>query len=490
VFATSTIANAQPILLADSFEAVGAQTGRQPDAKEGEAPGKITLEFKDADIKTVLRILSIKSGLNIVAGEEVKGAVTIRLTNVEPMRALRVVLKTYNYVFEKDGNIVRVTTVENLALEPLETEIFVLNYSTAAEVADAVSELLSERGRVKAVNRTNVVIVTDVASTIYKIGQVVKHIDKQTPQAAIDAKIIETKLEKSENLGIDWTFLANISGAAMPHTAPFKTGATHSSLVGFPPTGAFFPISGGAGPTASVLNPRDWPVLDSTAATIVGQTYQLGTLNFNQFTAALQFLNRRENTKIISNPRIVVLNNQTAQIQVGQEIGIPTFELNEQTGVYVVTGFDMRDVGVVLNVTPHINDNNEIMVEVKPEVSSIVGATGFVAIGGTNLASPQFNVTQAYTQVLIKNGETIAIGGLITDNRVSTYTRVPFLSKIPWFGKAFKAKREVFGTPGQNVKSETIFFITVSIVDTEGQPTRELSVASDIDPNTQRMATV
>jgi len=168
-------------------------------------------------------------------------------------------------------------------------------------------------------------------------------------------------------------------------------------------------------------------------------------------------------TKVVSNPRIVVLSNQTAKVQVGKEIGIPTFERNESTGSFEVTGYEERDVGVVLNVTPHVNDANEILVELHPEVSSF---GGFKAVNAT-LSYPEFTTTEADTQVLIKDGETIAIGGLIEDKEEITKKKLPLLGDIPIIGRAFRSQRQ---TSDPNAQKETLFFITCTIVDTEGQP--------------------
>src|SRR3989338_4511364 len=127
----------------------------------------------------------------------------------------------------------------------------------------------------------------------------------------------------------------------------------------------------------------------------------------------MQFLRTRDNTKIISNPRITVLNNQKARIKVGTDIALPTFERNETTGSFEISGFTYRETGVVMEVTPHINDADEILVDLKPEVSSQSGTTTFSASTTASFTQiPNFSVTNAETQVLIKNGETIAIGGL------------------------------------------------------------------------------
>ena len=170
---------------------------------------------------------------------------------------------------------------------------------------------------------------------------------------------------------------------------------------------------------------------------------------------------------MVSNPRIVVLNNQTAKVQVGEQIGIPSFERNETSGSFEVTGFTMRDTGVVMNVTPHINSADEILVDLKPEVSSFVGYQAVSA----SLSAPRFTITTAATQVLIRDGETIAIGGLLTDAATSSEDKIPFLGDIPGIGKLFRSKRQTAGS-GNN-KIETLFFVTVSIVDSEGQPQKQ-----------------
>lgn len=425
--------------------------------------GKVTLDFKDADITNVLRILSIKSGVNIVAGPEVTGTVTIRLADVPWQKALEVVLMAYGYVYAKDGNIVRVTTREKVAQEDLVSEAFVLNYITAQEIVDAVKEMLTERGRIKAVTRTNTVVVTDVSANIYKISEVIKQLDKPTAQAFIDSRVVRTELGMTENLGIDWNIQGSLTGAARPTTFPFAQNSRNQDRV---PKALrqFFPgTTNGGLPTVNPDDNRAFPYDFVGLTNAKTNDFSFGTLNFSQFSAAMQFLRTRANTKVMSNPRIVVLNNQTAKVQVGEQVPLPTFERNENSGSFEVTGFTYRDVGVVLNVTPHINSAEEILVDLKPEVSSEGNLLAFTA----SLSAPRFQVTQASTQVMIKSGETIAIGGLLTDNSSTTDTKVPLLSDIPVVGKLFRAKRQTAGS-GNN-KVETLFFVTVSVVDTEGQ---------------------
>lgn len=443
--------------------------GLSVDSGEVTAPGNVSLDFKDADILNVLRVLSLKSGTNIVAGPEVQGTVTIRLQNVPWEKAMDVVLRTYGYVYERDGNIIRVTTKDNLATEELVTETFVLNYTTSTDIEEAIKDVLTERGRVKSVPKANMIIVSDAPTNMYKIAQVISNLDQVTPQVYIDAKIVRTQLDEGEDIGIKWNLASSntvLTGATRPTTFPFTAAGsdTQSNPLNnqwfkqFYPADKVLPLTGDD--RSSFPNPATAPATPTS-------TYTYGTLSFQGLTAALGMLRSKSTTKIVSNPRIVVLNNQTAKVQVGSQVPIPTFERNETTGSFVISGFSYRDIGVVLNVTPHINQSREILVNLKPEVSS-QGAN--VDFGAGGFSAPSFNTTVAETQLLIRDGETIAIGGLMRDSEKVESNAVPGLSKIPLFGRLFKnSVRSATGDANQKV--ETLFFITIQIVDTQAQPT-------------------
>ncbi len=431
---------------------------------------KISLDFKDADIGTVLRVISLKSGVNIVSGPEVVGVVTIRLEEVEWEKALDVILRTYNYVYEKDGNVIRVTTRDKMQQEPVDTKTFILNYSKASEIMTSVQDILTERGRVKVSERMNMLIVTDIPTNIFHISQVIERLDKMTPQAYIDSKVISTDVGLAENLGIDWNVAGGInSGSSRPTTFPFVS----NDGQGVPSTiEQFFPpVAAAAG--ANALNPRDFPNAAVTA-TPTGTTYSYGALSFSSFKSVLNMLETNSHTKVVSNPRIVVLNNQEAQVQVGVDYPIPTYERNSTTGTLEVTGYSYKNLGVLMKVTPHINNANEILVDVKPEVSSFGELVDF-----TTFKAASFNVTNAKTQVMMKSGETIAIGGLLTDNEGTTETKVPYLGDIPLVGKLlFKSKRQTVGSG--NDKKETLFFVTVTSVDSHGQPISDSARKDDL----------
>ncbi|MBU3912106.1 MAG: type IV pilus secretin PilQ [Candidatus Omnitrophica bacterium] len=417
------------------------------------SPGNVTLDFKDADITNVLRILSYKSGINIVAGKDVTGPITIRLTDVPWDKALDVILRTYGYTYEREGNIIRVTTTENLAKEELITEVFSLNYANAEDVPAAIEEMLSERGSIKYDNRANLVIVTDIATNIYKIRQVIDKLDRRTQQVNIEAKIIEATLDKDDKLGINWTTLITATGSARPTTAPFHAGNYGLHM---------YPNADTSAPAGTSIG-----VFPSGGGTVfplaLPSNFTLGTLDFTQLQAVLQILKSKTNTKIISNPRITTLDNKEANIVVATTFSIPIYERNASTGNIEITGYEEKELGVTLAVTPQVNPEGYIVVKLEPEVSAFLSWDTFSTSGGT-IQAPRFSTRRASTEVMVKDGETIVIGGLIKENTIDTVVKVPILGDIPLLGLIFKRKEKSVDT------TDLLFFVTVNLVNPDSTP--------------------
>ncbi len=426
-------------------------TSNPDTAKELEtSPGNVTMDFKDADINNVLRILSYKSGMNIVAGKDVTGLVTIRLNNVPWEKAMDVILRTYGYTYEREGNIIRVTTSANLENEELITEVFSLNYAVAKDVPGAIQEMLSSRGKVKFDERANLVIVTDIATNIYKIKQVVEKLDKRTQQVNIEAKIIETSLDKDDKLGINWTTQVTASMASRPTTFPFKRNASG---------GQYFPAgdtSGSATSTVGKINAANTPAFPLA----LPANFSFGTLDFSSFQAVLEILISKTKTKVISNPRITTLDNKEAKITVATTYNIPTYERNSSTGNYEITGYQEKELGIILSVTPQINPEGYIVVKLDPEVSAFSQWDTFTTSGGT-IQAPRYTVRKASTQVMVKDGDTIVIGGLIKENEIDTVIKVPILGDIPILSLLFKKKEKAVET------TDLLFFITVNLIKIE-----------------------
>lgn len=415
----------------------------------------ITVDFKDADIHDVLKILSYKSGVNIVASKDIQGTVSIRLADVPWEKALEVILKNNGFVYERDGDIIRVTTVENLSTEELSTEIFVLNYAKAKDVAESVKEMLSERGKIKFDERTNQLVVTDVPAILYKVKKVVERLDKRTAQILVETKIIETVLDKDERLGIDWTTYASAVGAARPTTLPFV-----------------FSSTGG------ITGKKFFPKVDTTTTDFsssaangfpygVKSNFTFGTLNFTQLQAVMEIFKRRENTKTLSNPRLITLDNQKAEIGVTETLNIPTYEVDSTTGRLVVSGYTEKDVGIMLTVTPHVNPEGYIVVDLKPEVSSLQGWDSFSTGTGT-INAPRISSRTTTTQVMIKNGETIIIGGLIRDVTDDINKKIPILGDIPILSYLFKKTTKTHDV------TDLIIMVTVKLQeDLQAEPNQQ-----------------
>lgn len=422
------------------------------------APGNVTVDFKDADIQNVLRILSFKSGVNIVAGKDVVGNVTIRLVDVPWEKALDVVLKTYGYAYDRDENIIRVTTIENLKKEELSTEVFTLSYSQAAEVEKSIKDVLSERGKIRSDVRSNTLIVTDMPTTLQRVQKVVERLDKSTPQVVIQAKVIETTLGDADRLGIHWNVKAAVRGSARPTTLPFPAGQ-RTFLQRFLPQGRApqTTTNTSSGTTlAATATTADFPSSSAqpTFPVVDKNEFQFGTLDFSEFQAVLEMIQQRDDSKVLSEPHVTTLNNQEAKILVGEVIAIPIFERNSTTGRMEITGYRDRDLGIRLTVIPQVNDQKEIVVNIHPEITNLLGYDELTP----DIRAPRFSTREAISQVRIRDGQTIVIGGLIKETVVDSKTKVPILGDIPLLNGLFSSKNKTVQ------KTDLLFFMTVSIL--------------------------
>jgi type IV pilus secretin PilQ/predicted competence protein len=428
------------------------------------SPGNVTIDFKDADIQNVLRILSYKSGVNIIAGKDVTGLVTMRLVDVPWEKALDVVLKTYGYAYERDGNIVRVATLENLRNEELSVQVYPLNYAKAASVEQSVRDILSDRGKVRSDERSNMIIVTDIPTSLLQVGKVVTQLDKPNAQVVIQAKVIETTLGDGDRFGIKWNVKAKVTGSSRPTTLPFQS-VTLDNLEKYLPDGKA-PTTGtdsiGTSGSTTASTEAEFPTRLPQPTFPVAEKvdFRFGTLDFSEFQAVLEMIQERRDAKVLSEPHVTTLNNQEAKILVGEVISIPIFERNSTTGRMEITGYNDRDLGIRLSVIPQINNANEIVVNVHPEITNLLGFDDLTA----DIKAPRFSTREAETQVRIKSGQTIAIGGLIRENTVDSKVKVPILGDLPLVGQAFSH------TDKRVEKTDLLFFLTVSVVQENALP--------------------
>ena len=433
----------------------------------------VTLDFKDADIRNVLRIVSYKSGVNIVATPEVIGNVSIRLTDIPWEKALDTIVTTYGFGYEWLNNkVIMVSTLEKLSQqrraqeeaaskEPLDTQTFALNYCTATDIKATVEKLISPRGKITLETRTNMLIITETKSNLIKIAEIIKSLDKMTPQVMIEAKIIETTLGSAERLGIDWQIQASLSGSTRPTTFPFSTDdykgdfnkmfpkvESPSSLERVTTTS----YSETGVPLSTTTTEQLFHTLERGFPDASNSLFTFGTLSFDQTKIILEILDQRTDTKVLSNPRITTLNNQQARILVGSVVPIPNYEYSKDTGTRVVSGYTDQQIGIGLTVTPNINEQKYITLNVKPAIDQITGFTG------PNNERPIISTRNAETNVMVKDGQTLVIGGLIAEKKIKYKKKVPILGDIPVLDYIFSKKEDSVD------RTELLIFITPHIV--------------------------
>lgn len=438
-------------------------------------PGNVTVNFKGADIRTVLSYISEVAGVDIVAAPDVKGMIDLKLTDKPWKVALDVIVRNYGFAYEREGDIIRVVTLDKLKQEEVITQAMTLNYGKAKDLVASIKKIVSARGKVKYDDRTNMLIVTDIPTNVYRVAQILEKLDKETQQVLIEARILETVLGDDEKIGIDWNVKFEISGAKRPTTFPFDYFKSDSKLLEkYTPlvqTGQTVTTSDAGGQTTT-QTPAAYPATPSLtnyakgfpfvdySQDIFKDTFSFGTLDFSQFSAVLELLKERAQTNVVSNPRIATLNNSEANILVGQTLNMPKYERNATTGKIEITGYEAKDLGIKLKVVPHINDKDEIVVDIVPEISDLLKYDTIDAANG--IVAPVYSSRQASTKVMIKDGDTIFIGGLIKEKIVDAKNKLPFLGDlmgdIPGVGLLFTKKDKV------KQKVELIFFVTVKIM--------------------------
>lgn len=403
-----------------------------------------SMEFREVDIKDILRQLAKQYNLNIVFSESVKGLVTVQLNNVSIDQALDSIITVNGFAYNKKENVYKVTTQEEAEREGKQTKLFKLNNADATKLKDTLIKVLGPEGSIEADSRSNSVVVTDSLSTINKIEKMIPALDEITPQVLIEAKLIETSLTNTEKLGIDWTTTIRAAGSKRPITFPFAAKGKNN-------TNSMFPTAASTDFSSAYAFPY-----------AVKGDFTLGTLDFTGLTAVLDFLKSRSNTKLIASPRILTVNNQKATINVGKVVPIATYERNETSGVWEITGWEQLNIGINLEVTPQISPDGHIKMKLKPEVSNSSGSIG----DGIN-ERPIITTRKAETEVQIRDGQTIVIGGLVKNKESKTQTKVPLLGDIPFLGNLFK-RTELGSDEEPQEKTDLLIFVTAHIIKDEG----------------------
>ena len=399
--------------------------------------GRMSLDVQGAEIRTVLRSIAEYSGRNIVVGKDVKGLVSVQLKDVPWKDALTAVCRTQGLDFVDEGTVIRVDAADKLQAEtlareqnesrrievqPLVTHAYKLQYAKASEIQKAISSVLTKRGSVDYDERTNTLIITDIESKLGDAEAMAKMLDTKTPQVEITAKLVDIDMSALKELGIRWG-VRNLDIGSLTNPSTDVDPSTWVSGKESNQLGVDAPSDSKVGTIGGILT-RPW-----------------GRVEF-----LLDQLEQKRQAQIISNPRITTVDNHEAKILVGQKIPLIT----QDVAGNAVT--QLQTIGISLKVTPHLTDDKRIVLDMHPEVSDL--STQSTVQGGVII-----NTSEADTRVMVDDGQTAVIGGLIRTNDGTVVTGVPVLMNIPILGGLFRNRSVV------KQQRELVIFVTPKLVE-------------------------
>ncbi len=415
---------------------------------------RITLELRDVDIHNVLRLIAEVSRKNLVVSDDVSGRITLRLRNVPWDHALDLILRATDLDMEEEDNIVRIAPAARLAaerrarreaieaqeaIEPLRVRLIPVNYATAGDMATKVRDVLSRRGQITVDDRTNSLIIRDIADALAAAEELVRRLDTETPQVLIEARIVEANVNFAREFGIQWggnvvfsPATGNPTGLAFPNILGMTGAATDGAA---PTTGT------SDNPNFAVNMPA--PIGTGTGGGVgfvFGSASGIANLNLR-----LSAMEQEGVIKTISSPRVQTLDNNQASISQG--LSIP-FSQVSAAGVNTV----FVQAQLQLDVTPHVTADGSILMDVS--VQNDQPHPDLTGAGG----QPSISQKQANTNVMVRDAETMVIGGIYTRSESTTMASVPGLGRIPVLGWLFK-KRIV-----RDERTELLVFITPRIV--------------------------
>jgi type IV pilus assembly protein PilQ len=412
-----------------------------PDTQENERyrlMDKMSINLKNSDIRNVLTMIGELTGLNIVISPNIQDTITANLEDVTVRAALDAILKPNNYSYFVQDNIIIVKDLDTQLIGELESVVIRLKYINSNDLQAPLSTVLTARGTVQSflpvasisgqTGPPNMAIVSDVQENIPRILSMVKQLDKPIKNINISIKFIETQLDTSKSYGLDWT------------SSPVQLGGSGNDTINFP---------------------------------ISMNNITVATINPSQLTSALKIMQARGKSKLLSSPQVTTLDNHQAVTEVTTTVYIEglssgntnnagsgsanqTNAANNFTGMGFYGAMNTvqeKDIGIKLQVTPRINENNIITLLVDATVEALLSAAEI------STDKPRSTKRTVQTQVSVYNGETVIVGGLIAENIIRNKKFVPILSAIPIIGYFFKT------TSVQREQRELLMFITPTIID-------------------------
>jgi len=483
----------------------------------------LTLDLREMDIVDVLKMLARQNNLNIIIAKNVSGRVTVSLTNVEFWEAFRTILGSRDLAYSQEGDLIEVMAASDyehlygipfvkktvqqtfvlhsakaasvkIAIDPLkskvgsittdeatnslivedtadnlalmaeriklldvsqELRVFHLNYATADDLQSKISSLVSkDLGNMQIDKRSNTIVVQDNPIRIKEIAEVIDAMDTRDKTVLIEAKIMQITLNKQFQMGINW------QGVNWSYIFDKLNG---------------YHVTGNLVENLQLVNPA---TVTGSNVTAPGITAQVGVLEKPNFQTVINALDTIGKTKLLSSPRITAINRQEAKIHVGSKAPKITTTLinagSTTTSPITTVNVDFLDVGVKLAVTPIIGDDHMITMKVKPEVSSVLNT--ITLADGSSI--PVIQTSEAEASLVVKDGITVVLGGLMEDSKATTDTEVPFLGRIPLLGALFRSRNKT------DERTELVIFLTPHILDGD-MVSPEAQSTFDLQPNGQ-----
>ena len=417
----------------------------------GGVKDSLSMDFQNANIKNIFRIISEVSGFNLVLSPTVSGTVNIRLIDVPWNKAFELILENNALGRLCEGNVIRIVPHTVLlaaqVAEPLVTEMIRINYADIAEMNKNLGGLKSPRGNITADTRTNTLILTDIPEKVDEMISVIKTLDVKTPQVMIESKIVEVTRNFAQELGIQWGAFTERRdfGKTDGFPAIIRTGAGSGRLSRFQRTTPNDTL------TAQLIEPEPGYIVDlGIPSQPAGQFGALlSTLSGDHMLdIQLEALESQGKSRTIATPKVTTLDNKEAKIQSGQRFPVQTSSANEGTKVQFV------DANLELKVTPHITADENVYMKIAAKQNTADFAR-------TVLGIPTIATKEAFTEVLVFNGATTVLGGLYQKTTSENRSNVPFFADIPIIGYLFRNRAEADDI------SELLIFVTPTIVRSE-----------------------
>jgi len=395
------------------------------------APGNISMAFQDTDIVQVVYLLAKETGMNLIPGQDLRGKITLSLTDVSTEEALQAILETAHAKLIADGNLFKVIPLGDL-YEFVEAEggsiskTYKIDYISPANATDTLKILLPDAEKIETVKDSNYLIVQGPRAVIQKADALIRSLDSAPKQVVVEAKVIEVRATDVSNLGWD------IKGTYAKNTNDIVQ------------------TKGLAGRTT-----------DTGAQGLYAQVIS------GNIEAYLSGLANKSGVNIVASPRITTLSDKPASILIGAKYGYKTAIITQTSTTQQI---QFLEVGTALTITPHVTKDGFIKMKVEPKVSD----------GQVVNDLPQENTTETANEVMVRDGQTIVIGGLIKDKEVQTDTGIPFLMDIPFLGGLFRK------TATNIEKSELLVFVTPHILTPETL-TQMSKQAAEMEAKNQEM---